>query len=322
MTQQSQGEEKTQPRGKVAGVVADGGRLVRMVGVLTGLSRRHAGRAIEAGGVYIDGRRCRLPGAPVRAGQALEIWPDAKPTAADADLEVLLEDPGLWVVDKPAGLPSDPPRQGGDALTLRLAERYGVAQVYASHRLDRDASGLLAVARNPHARETLDAALRSRRVERGYLALVCTWVAPQAQVIDEPLQPMRGRSKIAPWGAPARTHITPLGFDRARGMALVGVRLESGRMHQARAHLAHAVGAIAGDRWYGDSGPKRGRVALHAAWLRIPGGRGLPSVDVHQPPGPDFWALACNDGVSADLSLPEDWLSRLQALTPGHARID
>ena len=235
-------------------------------------------------------------------------------------MEVLIDAPELWVVDKPAGLPSEPPRQGGDALTLRLGERYGVADVYTSHRLDRDASGLLAVARNPHTRVALDEALRTRAVQRGYLALVRTWVAPVDVIIEEPLQTTRGRTSVAPWGAPARTRVAPLAFDAERGVALVAVRLQTGRTHQARVHLAHAVGAIAGDHWYGDTGPKRGRVALHAAWLRIPAGPHLPAVDVNQPPSPDFWALACSDGVSADLSLPEDWLGRLQAMHPGAVR--
>ena len=118
----------------------------------------------------------------------------------------------------------------------------------------------------------------------------------------------------------SRTRVAPLAFDAERGVALVAVRLQTGRTHQARVHLAHAVGAIAGDHWYGDTGPKRGRVALHAAWLRIPAGPHLPAVDVNQPPSPDFWALACSDGVSADLSLPEDWLGRLQAMHPGAVR--
>ena len=139
-------------------------------------------------------------------------------------------------------------------------------------------------------------------------------------VIDEPLLTARGRTKIAPWGAPARTRVAPLDFDRERGLALVAIRLESGRTHQARAHLAHAVGAIAGDRWYGDAAGKRGRVALHAAWLRIPPQLGLPAVDIHQAPGPDFWALSCHDGLSADLKLPPDWLPRLQRLSPGSAQ--
>lgn len=319
MHEDTRGAE-AQPAGRLEGEVQANSRLDRAVGALSGLSRRHAGRAITAGGVYVDGRRCRLPGAPVRVGQRLEVWPDAQPTAEEADLTVLFEDPALWVVDKPAGLPTEPPRQGGDALTLRLQARFGSPDIYASHRLDRDVSGVLAVGRDAPTRERLDQALRQRRVERGYVALVRTWNEPDAMVIDEPLQTQRGRTKIAPWGAPARTRIAPLDFDAERGLALVAVRLESGRTHQARVHLAHAVGAIAGDRWYGDVGAKRGRVALHAAWLRIPAELGLPQLDVHQAPGPDFWALSCTDGLAADLRLPPDWLLRLQRLSPSSAQ--
>lgn len=288
----------------LTGTVVAAGRLDRAVGAISGLSRRHAGKAIVAGGVYVDGRRCRLAGAPVRTGQQLEVWPDAEPVPHDADLEILQDTGGLWIVDKPAGLSTSPPRQGGDSLTDRLSHRFD-QPVHASHRIDRDVSGLLAVAKDAETRTALDRALRERTVARGYLALVRTWVAPAAMTISEPLHTQRGRTQIAPWGLPATTHIVPLGFEP--GLALVGVRLESGRTHQARAHLAHAIGAIAGDKWYGDVGPKFARVALHAAWLRIPSLAGAPGVTLSREPGPDFWA-------AGDVSLPADWEAHLTAL--------
>lgn len=310
-----QGDEQRPERaaGPVRAAALTDTRLDKAVAAVSPLSRRAAARVIGAGGVLVDGRRSRAPGARVQAGQALEIWPDAELSAASVD--VVWESDALWVLDKPAGVPTEQGRRGGDALTWRVAEDLGVPLPAASHRLDLPASGLVALAKSLDARRALDAAIRQRRLARGYLALVRTWVAPSAQEIHEALDVQDGHAHLAPWGLPARTRVIPLAFDAARGVALVGVRLATGRTHQARAHLAAAVGAIVGDLRYGDltDGATPPRIALHAAWIALAHSRGdtaLAGLDVHRPPGAEFWALA---PAGAEIALPEDWLAQLQA---------
>jgi 23S rRNA pseudouridine1911/1915/1917 synthase len=235
------------------------------------------------------------------------------------------EDRALLVVDKPAGLPTQPPPRGGDALSLRVQkylERKGTLRAGEVHRLDRDASGLVVYGRSRGATASLAEQFRLHTAGRHYLAIVRTALPVLPQVIDEPLAELGpGRMTLDPTGMPARTFVLPLAFDPERNAALVLCALDTGRTHQVRVHLAFAVGPIAGDVMYGDlpshgqasprlddvgeavdpSGP--GRIALHGAVLSLdhPDG-GQPRTWVAAP-GDDFWALV----PGADLPLPDGW---------------
>jgi len=238
-------------------------------------------------------------------------------------LRVLYEDEDLLVVAKPPGLPSQVPPRGGDALSVRVRTYLRAPPDEAKkpakdravgdlHRLDRDASGLVVYGKRKRATSKLAAAFREHRVTRSYLAIVRTGVSVVDQAICEPLVRCKdGRSRCSSTGLVAETNIIALDFDRERDAALLGARLKTGRTHQIRAHLAWAVGAIAGDGLYGDpavgAGPRgAGRIGLHAAELAFAHPAGGKRVRVYDPPGEDFWALLPN----ASLSVPERWWER------------
>ena len=177
------------------------------------------------------------------------------------------------------------------------------------HRLDRDASGLIAVGKRKDATANLSWQLRRRRLRRHYLALVRTAWPPSGGWIEEPIaEADRGLMRCHATGKPARTLVVPMGFDSAARLALVGLALDTGRTHQARVHLAWAVGAIAGDSRYGDPYPGPGRVALHCAALKLGHPDGGAPLSWQSTPRSDFWQPA----AGSTLALPADWSKRLE----------
>ena len=242
-------------------------------------SRAAAQRLIESGAVTVGGRwqpkNHRLaPGDEVAVVRAEE-----EPAATgEVPFEVVFEDDYLLVVDKPAGVVVHPaPGHRGPTLAQALAGRAagGVDPERAGivHRLDRDTSGLLIVARSEEAHAALRRMMRARQIVREYLALVGGRPAAESGTIDAPI----GRDRIRRTVVSTRT-------DRARAAVthfrvverlprttLLRVRLETGRTHQIRAHMAAIGHPICGDRQYGGAncGKKIGleRQFLHAARL-------------------------------------------------------
>ncbi len=316
-TARSPGDELQVHRCRVE--AADHGRrLDRLIAALTGWSRKAAQVAIADGAVYVDGKRCRVQAQQVATGAELVVQP-ASPDRTHIDggvLRIVAADPALLVVAKPAGLPSQPPPRGGDALSLRvaawLAANGGGGRPYVGevHRLDRDASGLVVYGRNRAATGQLAAAFREHRARRDYLALVRTAVPVPPMTIEEPIaEEWPGRMAVAVTGAPACSHVRPLCFDAAKRIALVGVSLETGRTHQVRVHLAWAVGPIIGDQLYGDPHPPSGRIGLHAARLSLPASTEAPSGTWQLDPDEDFWRLA----AGASVNPVDGWLAAFDA---------
>lgn len=254
---------------------ADGDRLDRYLAGAAGWSRGAVRRAIEAGAVAVDGVRERVQATVVRAGQQITLHEvAAAPTAPVDALNVVFEDDDLLVVDKPAGLPTVPPPEGGPNLLELVRRHLGLAgrdRLGEVHRLDRDASGLLVFGKHRDAVAALGKALQRRQINRGYLAWIHTFVAPQPERIDAPLRVGRhGGAEVHPTGTPAATRVLPLAWNPQGHLALVAASLESGRLHQIRAHLAWAVGPIVGDQRYGAPATGTlGRVALHAGRLAL-----------------------------------------------------
>jgi 23S rRNA pseudouridine1911/1915/1917 synthase len=244
------------------------------------LSRAAAQRLIEAGAVTVDGRP-RPKNHRVAAGERITLAPAADEGGEAAPVpgfEVVYEDEDLLVVDKPAGLVTHPaPGHRGTTLAEALSgqiaggadpERAGIV-----HRLDRDTSGLLVVARTEEAYVELQRMMRAREITREYLALVKGHPDADSGTIDAPI----GRDR-------ARRTVMSTRTDRARGAvthfevierlprtALLNVRLETGRTHQIRAHLAAIGHPVCGDGAYGGAKcGKRlglGRQFLHARKL-------------------------------------------------------
>lgn len=213
---------------------------------------------------------------------------------------ILFEDGEALVIDKPGGLPLDRPRAGGISLEDRLDElRLGFHRPPAPvHRLDRDTSGCLLLARNPKALKRFAAAFEAREVEKRYLGIVAGPVAGEEGTIALSLSKISTaregwRMIVARKGKPAVTHWRKLA--ERDGLTLVEFRPETGRTHQIRVHAAHAFGhALLGDPVYG-TGKGARRTMLHAAGLTVPR-PGKEPIVAQAPLPEDFVALGFADG--------------------------
>jgi tRNA pseudouridine32 synthase/23S rRNA pseudouridine746 synthase len=192
---------------------------------------------------------------------------------------ILFEDGEALVIDKPAGLPLDRPRAGGPSLEDHLeALRLNFQRPpFPVHRLDRDTSGCLLLARNPKALKRFSAAFEARTVEKVYLGIVDGPVAEAMGTIELALSKVSTvkdgwRMIPARKGKPAITHWRKLA--EYEGRTLVEFRPETGRTHQIRVHAASGLGAaLLGDPVYGSGEGPEGRAPrtmLHAAALTIP----------------------------------------------------
>lgn len=295
-------------------------RLDLAVARATGWTRRQSQRAIEAGQVYVAGRRCREPGSRVEQGEALRVHAEGpdRSQLGGGGVTVVHECADWLVLDKPAGLPCQPEPGGGDALSLRAGKHLGQA-VADVHRLDREVSGLVLWGKHPDATAAAAAQFRDHKAQRRYLAVVRGRYLPKAETIDAAIgEDDAGRPALSPTGRPARTHTQLLFADDAAGLGLVALALETGRSHQLRLHLSHSQGAVVGDGRHGDlhgrSWTAPPRIALHAALLRWRGldGRWLQAAAA---PPEDFWPPATNSSW-----LPDDWQNRLLAMPPAPAK--
>jgi tRNA pseudouridine32 synthase/23S rRNA pseudouridine746 synthase len=211
---------------------------------------------------------------------------------------ILFEDGEALIIDKPAGLPLDPPRAGGPSLEDHLeALRLNFQRPpFPVHRLDRDTSGCLLLARNPKALKRFSAAFEARTVEKIYLGIVDGPVAGDAGTIELALSKVstvRDGWRMIPArkGKPAITHWRKLAEHEGR--TLVEFRPETGRTHQIRVHAASGLGAaLLGDPVYGAGENGQGnapRTMLHAAALTITRD-GKPPVTATAPFPADFRA--------------------------------
>jgi 23S rRNA pseudouridine1911/1915/1917 synthase len=269
---------------------AAGDRLDRFLAEHVG-SRAAAERAVDAG-VLVDGRP-RPKSYRLAGGEELELAEETTPPLAEpgpAPPRIAWEDEYLLVVDKPAGLVVHPGAGHAsgtlvDALAGRIGggddpERPGIV-----HRLDRDTSGLMVVARTDDAYRRLADAVRRRELERTYLALVRGRPRSRTGRIEAPIgrdrdEPTRiSLDTDLPRDAVTHFEVEQLWDDAA----LVKVRLETGRMHQIRVHLAAIDLPVVGDRVYGVTEPALGRQFLHAARLAFTHPVTGERVDVESP---------------------------------------
>ena len=206
------------------------------------------------------------------------------------DQRILFIDAEAMVIDKPAGLPVDTPRKGGDSVAKRLNElKQGFQRPPTPmHRLDQDTSGCLLLARSPKARSSLQKAFETHRIEKYYLALVDGEIEREEGTIDVPLAKKSSaeagwRMVADPKGDKAITHWRKVLAQGGR--TLVEFRPVTGRTHQLRVHAREAFGrGIVGDRVYGVPG---GQMLLHASRLVVPREK-KAAIDVSAPL-PDYF---------------------------------
>jgi 23S rRNA pseudouridine1911/1915/1917 synthase len=272
--------------------VPDGspGRVDRVVADATGLSRSYVQKLISDGRLTADGAPLKAntivdAGLEMRLDIPEPVALDLAP-APDIPLTIVYEDDDLLIVDKPAGLVVHPSagHHDGDTLVNALLARAGgsdyggiagVARPGIVHRLDRDTSGLLMVAKQDRAQASLMAQLKARRIRKTYLALALGNVAAAVGRIEAPIgrdPKHRTRMAVVPDGRPSTTGYRVR--ERFDGWTLLELDLVTGRTHQIRVHLDAIGHPVAGDVVYGTGTSRRGpdgldRLFLHAWRLEL-----------------------------------------------------
>jgi 23S rRNA pseudouridine1911/1915/1917 synthase len=250
-----------------------GERLDRILAAhLATISRSRLKKLIETGQVSVDGETINDPSMRVKGGQRFVVALPApvadRPEPQAMDLKIVYEDAQLLVLDKPAGLvvhpaPGNPDRTLVNALLAHcgdsLAGIGGVKRPGIVHRIDKDTSGLMVVAKTDLAHQKLSADFAAHRLTRSYLAIVHGVPSPRDGTIATRLGRSRvNRKKMAVVASGGKEAVTHYRVLRALGLraALVECRLATGRTHQIRVHLTSIGHSLIGDQTYG-----RGRSA-------------------------------------------------------------
>jgi len=279
------------------------------------LSRSRVQRVIR-GDCDVDGRPGR-PGMRVFAGQSVSFRrPAPEEPEVPRGVAVLHEDPSFYVLDKPAGLPIHPSaRYHYSTLTAVLRERFPSERLQVAHRLDRETSGLILVARTAAAAVSLKKAFARRQIQKRYLAIVHGAVDFDERLLNQPIGPAQSRVRVrmavydaeggAAGAVPAATAVRLL--KRGQRYSLLECRPHTGRQHQIRVHLSAIGHPIVGDKLYpdeelfiswadGGDAAISGRLplarhALHAAGLSFAHPTTGEPFDIASPLPPDLLAF-------------------------------
>ena len=278
--------------GELAGV-----RLDQWAAEAAGITRSRAEGLIKAGNVCINGSAQTKAGYKLRAGDILRLEiPEAAPAqvqAQDIDIDILYQDPDVAVVYKPSGMVVHPAAGNPDgtlvnALLAKLDNLSGIGGEIRPgivHRIDKDTSGLLLIAKNDMAHVSLAEQIRQHSVHRAYLAIAQGHMKQESGSIDGPIgrHPTdRKRMAIVSGGREARTNWRVI--EDLRGACLLECVLTTGRTHQIRVHMASIGHPLLGDDVYGDRAFNRqmkmqGKLCLCAAQLTLDTGGALPQLD-------------------------------------------
>lgn len=276
-------------------------RLDHVLAVLIpGYSRSRIAKEISAGTVGVDGEPVLKPGAIVRPGQVIEVGSirDSAPhdlTPVDIPLVVPYEDEHMLVVDKPRGIAVHPAPSVKAATLVQalLARPHSLSSVGPAyrpgivHRLDKETTGLMLVAKTDQAHRSLAAQIAERSVGRVYVAWIHGEPPHSRFTIDSPIARHGGtktKMSISAGGKHAVTHVKLL--ETRPGMSLVACRLETGRTHQIRVHLAHFQLPVVGDRTYGTQSGHA--LQLHSCWIGFSHPVSGEEVEVFSVPPMDF----------------------------------
>jgi 23S rRNA pseudouridine1911/1915/1917 synthase len=306
-----------------AGATEAGQRLDRMLALrLPALSRMRLKRLIESGHVLCGGAALRDPSRRVRPGQNFVVMlPEAEaatPAPQPIALDILYEDAHLIVVDKPAGLVVHPAPGNPDGTLVNALLAHcgaglvgigGVRRPGIVHRLDKDTSGLIVVAKSEAVHQALSRDFASRNIDRAYAAFVWGVPQPPAGAIAGNIgrSPVNRKKMAVRRDGKGKPAVTRYRLERAFGRlaALVECRLATGRTHQIRVHLAHCGHPVIGDHTYGAragraaaaAGPITKRLAgfprqaLHARRLAFDHPATAERLEFNSPLPPDLHAL-------------------------------
>lgn len=252
----------------------DPAQLYRLLALRLSVTREEAVDLVERGNVHVGDERAADPTAMVPVGAKLTVH--LTPATPTPPLVIVHRDADLAIVDKPAGLPSQPER-GQQVFSLDAAVSRELGDdARPMHRLDKEVSGLVIVALRPRARAPLQRIVAGHESDRRYLAIVAGDLSGEGTIrkrIGRHATDQRLRAAFpegATAGQPATTRYRPLGHGTLdqQPVSAVEVRLETGRTHQIRVHLASLGHPIVGDVAYG--GPPFERLCLHAYALELP----------------------------------------------------
>ena len=243
-------------------------------------------KSIRLGEVRINSKRVREPGTHIYAGDELTVkWSLENPNADNESkifahkswgkIKILHQGKNVLILNKPSGMLVQPDEAGGDSIISRVWAMTGTKTPAAVHRLDRNTTGVLAVALHGDSLRALEELFKNRSVRKFYLAIV-TGQAPEKITIDAPLFKDADNNLVSvseDQGLKAITNCERLATDGK--FSLVKLELLTGRTHQARVHMAHIKHPILGDRKYGDFRVNRlmkniTRPFLHAYELQFP----------------------------------------------------
>ncbi len=288
-------------------------------------TRSFVANQIAAGRVAVNGRSASKAGAKLKAGDTVEV--ECPPIAAtelvaeDIPIRFVYQDADIAVIDKPQGMVVHP-APGHVRGTLVNALLYHVEDLAGIggemrpgivHRIDKDTTGLLVVAKNDFAHRSLCDQIASKTAKRLYWAIVENNVKEDAGSVDAPIaRSRRDRKKmaVAPEGRPALTHYRVL--ERFGAFTWLECALETGRTHQIRVHMAHIGKPVAGDPVYGSAKNPlgvQGGQALHAVALTLAHPRSGEVMRFAAPPHAHFLDALKRLGAS-------DWRTRFDEMSP------
>ena len=256
---------------------------VFLAAALDNTSRSAAQKLLEAGAVTLDGKPLRKQDKTVAGADYAVVLPEVKPVAVEAramPLDVVWEDADLLVLNKPKGVVVHPaPGHWDDTLVNALLYHCrddlsginGELRPGIVHRIDKDTSGLLIVAKNDFAHQALAAQLQDHSLSRVYDAIVCGGIREDEGTVDAPIgRHPTDRKKMAVTVKNSRRAVTHYEVvERFDGYTRIRCRLETGRTHQIRVHMAYKNHPILGDTVYGRAKPELGQTSqcLHAGSL-------------------------------------------------------
>ena len=291
--------QNREPQKKTFKAGTDDVRLDKcLAAALPDLTRSHIQKLIKAGNVTINGSAAsssrRLKSTDLIT---IEI-PSPAPSRLEPEdiaIEIIYEDPDMAVINKPAGLTVYPaPGHAGHTLVNAMLQRFPDLACFGDsprpgivHRLDKDTSGLIVVARNERTRLHLVNQFKSRSVIKVYLVLVQGRLEPEKGAIDAPIgrDPSdRKRMAVVSRGRTARTDYRVLQYFK--NCTLAEAHIQTGRTHQIRVHMSAIGHPVIGDKKYGKSSTPSGRQFLHACYLelRLPGSGQTRSFTCSLPP--------------------------------------